>query len=205
MNMELLKEFEFEKIQLFVDDKNNVHDLKIRDLRDNETYTLEDLIGSKIEIKNYSIIKSNLSFWEGHDLILYSVNGNEYKIDLYNFRCEITAKKVETTLTKLFNEFVANSQICCIGEHMSVNEKKQTIRDTVEEAGSWWYFKKGSDGRFYFCSGPREAENSADDFETAVIKYLNEKESTAQHNRRMDVDKGGRPDPDPRKCLNRDR
>ena len=35
-----------------------------------------------------------------------------------------------------------------------------------------------------------------------VIKYLNEKESTAQYNFRMTVDKGGCPDPDPRKSLN---
>ena len=200
--MELLKEFEFEKIQLLVDDKNNVRDFNILDLRDNEVYTLEDLIGAKIKIKTYSIIESDHKFWEGHYLILYSENGNEFKIDLFRFRRDITAKKVETTLTNLFDEFVANADILCIGEEMSVDEEKQTIRDTVEEKESWWYFKKGSDGRFYFCSGPREDENSADDFASAVIKYLNEKESTAQHNFRMTVDKGGCPDPDPRKSLN---
>lgn len=200
--MELLKEFEFEKIQLLVDDKNNVRDFNILDLHDNEVYTLEDLIGAKIKIKTYRIIESEHKFWEGHYLILYSENGNEFKIDLFSFRREITAKKVETTLTNLFDEFVANADILYIGEEMSVDEKKQTIRDTVEEKGSWWYFKKGSDGRFYFCSGPREDENSADDFESAVIKYLNEKEATAQYNIRMSVSHGDRPDPDPRKSLN---
>ena len=200
--MELLKEFEFEKIQLLVDDKNNVRDFNILDLRDNEVYTLEDLIGAKIKIKTYSIIESDHEFWEGHYLILYSENGNEFKIDLFSFRREITAKKVETTLTNLFDEFVATADIHYIGEEMSVNEKKQTIRDTVEEKGRWWYFKKRRDGRFYFCSGPREDENSADDFESAVIKYLNEKESTAQHNIRMSVFHGDRPDPDRRKSMN---
>ncbi|MCR5063413.1 MAG: hypothetical protein K6A89_09035 [Treponema sp.] len=200
--MELLKELKREKIKILVDDKDNPRDFNFFDMRDNATYTLKKLLGAKIEIKSWSIEPCEWSK-DMNDLVLYSENGNEYKINLFNLRHKITAKKVETTLTNLFDEFVANADILCIGEEMSVNEKKQTIRDTVEEKGSWWYFKKGSDGRFYFCSGPWEDENSADDFESAVIKYLNEKEATAQYNIRMSVSHGDRPDPKPRESLNR--
>ncbi len=200
--MELLKELKREKIKILVDDKNNPQDFNFFDMRDNATYTLEDLLGARIKIKDWHLEPCS---WDNdmHDLVLYSENGNEYKINLFDLRHKITAKKVETTLTNLFDEFVANADILCIGEEMSVDEEKQTIRDTVEEKGSWWYFKKGSDGRFYFCSGPWEDENSADDFESAVIKYLNEKEATAQYNIRMSVSHGDRPDLKPRESLNR--
>ena len=201
--MELLKELKREKIKILVDDKNNPQDFNFFDMRDNATYTLEDLLGARITIKDWHLEPCS---WDNdmHDLVLYSENGNEYKINLFNLRHKITAKKVETTLTKLFDEFVESSDVRCIGEEMSVNEKKQNVTDTLMEQYRWWYFKKGSDGKFYFHSDCRDEENCADDFETAVIKYLNERERRALYDVRMDISHGGCPDPEPRKSLNRD-
>ena len=53
--MELLKEFGYEKIKILVDDKNNTRDFNIVDLNDNQTYTIEDIIDTKIEVKDWRI------------------------------------------------------------------------------------------------------------------------------------------------------
>ena len=196
------KEFEYEKIQLYVDDINNIHDLKIIDLNDNETYTFRDLIGSRTKIKNFRI-ETDSCIKEKHNLILYSENGIEYKLDLFNFRREITAKKVETNLDELYDEFLRNSDWHHLGENLRTDEEELTI--ACSEYYDWWYFKKGSDGRFYFRSDPRKPENSADNFETAIIKYFNEKEQTALYDIRMEIENGDRLDSEPRKSLNRDR
>lgn len=200
--MELLKELKREKIKILVDDKDNPRDFNFFDMRDNATYTLKKLLGAKIEIKSWSIEPCEWNK-EMHDLVLYSENGNEYKIHLFDLRHKITAKKVESTLTKLFDEFVMNSDVRCIGEKMSVDEKKQTVTDTLLERYEWWYFKKGSDGKFYFHSDFRDEEICADDFESAVIKFLNERERRALYDIRMGINHGDRPDPEPRESLNR--
>lgn len=198
--MELLKEFGYEKIKILIDDKNNTRDFNIVDLNDNQTYTIEDIIDTKIEVKDWRIEPCS---WNKntHDLFLYSVNGNEFKINLFDFKFEVTAKKVESTLKELFDEFVVNSGILYIGEKMSINEKKQTVRDPDE----YTYFKKKLNGKFYFKSGSREDEHSAEDFETAVVTYLNEKADTHRHYIRMGEMHGDRPEPCKRNSLRLER
>ena len=195
------KEFKKEKIQILVDDPDNIKALKFLDLYDSQSYSLEDLLETKIEIKSLSFSQDQF----GHYLVVYSENGNEFKIDLFSFRYEIYARKVETTLTKLFEEFYANSAVRYIGETMAVDEKKQKITDTVNERMKYWYFKKKRDGRFYFvCDYRQDEELSADDFDSAVILYLNTVQRWGVYNKRMNQSHGGYPDPEPRKSLNTD-
>ncbi len=49
----------------------------------------------------------------------------------------------------------------------------------------------------------KREEICADDFESAVIKFLNERESRALYDIRMGIIHGDRPDPKPRESLNR--
>ena len=199
--MTLWKEFKEEKIQIFVDDPNKIKKLQFVDLKDNESYALEELLETKIEIKSLSFSKEKF----GHYLVVYSENGNEFKIDLFTFEYEIYARKVETTLPKLFEEFYANSDGRYIGEKMAVDEKHQKITDTLRQRMNWWYFKKKSDGRFYFyCDHREEAELSADDFDSAVILYLNTVQRWDVYDKRMGQSHGGYPVPYPRKSLNRE-
>lgn len=168
--MELLTEFENNTIQIYCDDSKKIHEILFYDLRYNLEYSLEDVLKTKIEIKDVSL-ESVDTYSKLH---IYSSNGNEFIIFSFSLDFDLVAVKVETSLRNLFDEFIAASEdLIGIGCQFILNESKKTL-DILNnyETDKLCFFKKNLDGSFYYRAKPFE-EKISNDFDSAIIDFMN--------------------------------
>lgn len=184
--MELLKEFKNQEIQVLCDNKNNISQISFFDLDTNIEYKLKDILKSDIGIKKISFDDNRIV----PRAIIYSTNGNEFSIPLYSLNYDIRSVKVETTLKDLFDEFYLHS-IQIIGQSYKLDTENKTLK--IEKTDKDFFFKKNKNGTYTYKAGSREEEKSSDNYEEAVIGFLNNSEQVIRHCISMSEMHGDRP------------
>ncbi|MCR5188067.1 MAG: hypothetical protein K6C97_03960 [Treponema sp.] len=189
--MHLLKTIKDEDIQVYCDDKNNIHTILFFDTDTNMEYMLDDILHASIQVKEISFDNQT----PRKRVRILSSNGNEFIIPLYSLDFEMKAFAVQTSLKNLIEEFITvSSDIKCIGEEFVFDVEKNVLKILNEsKENSFYSIVEGADGKFSFKTPHSDQPKYASTFEAAAISLLNEWRDYSCYCIRMGQMHGDRP------------